>query len=675
MTRLQQILDLLVSSFEEMTHANRDLQARAEHAEQQLAQQAQELSRAKQRAEQESHHKSRFLANMSHELRTPLNAIIGFSELLEQEIFGGLNARQREYIGYVAQGGKHLLTLVNDILDLSKIEAGHTELSREWIDPALVLEAVRGSVEPLVQKQGVSLDLSVDPDVLELYVDPLRLKQILYNLLSNAIKFTPKGGKVLLRAELAGRSVLISVKDTGVGMRTEDLPRLFREFEQIQQPAGIKPQGTGLGLALSKHLVEMHGGSISVESELFVGSTFTIALPIHSVDAADRVRPSFAGTLRGTPEEPPVLVVDDDPRAVELIASILRSVGVSVVQANNAEKALTLAERLAPAAITLDLSMPGVDGFGLLTQLKGNPTTARIPVIVISVLDEASRAIQLGVSDYLVKPVLPDTLLYSLDRIGVPLHRLEGTRALLVGGDHEDLTRMEGSLRAARCEVLRAASLASDETRPPVDIAIVDLASQQLARNGGQVLDDFARASAEFPVLAVVGADAVPKGLALMALTHARALQPELLVRAVSEALELRAEPAWYRGTGLPSVNNLRAHLRKSISRSREGSRRMVLVSARVKPPPSPLEGPWMQLLWKRLRQTDFLAAVGEHHLVLVVHDPLPEEERDVGERFQTLIETILGLEVKRVKIVTYPEGYSHAETLIEASCGDDKTS
>ncbi|MET0286861.1 MAG: ATP-binding protein [Polyangiales bacterium] len=241
--------------------------------------QSAELARAKERAEQESRYKSRFLASMSHELRTPLNAIIGFSELLDQEIFGSLTARQKEYVGYVVQSGRHLLGLVNDILDLSKIEAGRMELAREWVKPRAVIDAVQGSVQPLALKQGIALALEVPDDLPDLYVDEMRFRQILFNLLSNGIKFTPSGGRVTLRATLIDDRLEMQVIDTGVGIRAEDLARLFREFERVEDSSRPKVEGTGLGLALTKRLVELHGGTIHVESKPDVGSTFTVKLP------------------------------------------------------------------------------------------------------------------------------------------------------------------------------------------------------------------------------------------------------------------------------------------------------------------------------------------------------------------------------------------------------------
>jgi signal transduction histidine kinase/DNA-binding response OmpR family regulator len=243
--------------------------------------QAIELERAKERAEQESRYNSQFLANMSHEFRTPLNAIIGFSELLDEQTMGPLNERQKEFVGYVMQGGKHLLALINDILDLSKVEAGRLQLSSEWVSAEQLVEDVRQTVRPLADKQGIMLSFKIAEGLPKFFADPMRLKQILYNLISNGIKFNHRHGKVSVELEERAGALRMDIADSGIGIREEDLSRLFREFERIEH-RGPKPEGTGLGLALTKRLVELHSGTIQVSSKPGSGTTFSVTIPLRT---------------------------------------------------------------------------------------------------------------------------------------------------------------------------------------------------------------------------------------------------------------------------------------------------------------------------------------------------------------------------------------------------------
>jgi signal transduction histidine kinase len=252
-----------------------------------------ELDKARIEAERASRSKSQFVANMSHELKTPLNAIIGFGELLQEEglaeVGATLTPKQREFVGHMVSSGRHLLTLMNDILDLSRIEAGRIDLRRELVAVADVLDAARETVRPLALKRGITLESDVPDSLPKIELDPVRITQVLYNLLSNGIKFTPKGGTVQLRAGASNNTVTIAVEDSGIGISPADQKRLFREFERIDPAVGPRSEGTGLGLALVKRLVELHSGTVQVKSELGHGSTFVVTLPTpSSAPAANR---------------------------------------------------------------------------------------------------------------------------------------------------------------------------------------------------------------------------------------------------------------------------------------------------------------------------------------------------------------------------------------------------
>ena len=379
-----------------------------------------ELERQSAALEVASQHKSEFLASMSHELRTPLNAIIGFSEVLLERMFGELNERQDDYLRDIWSSGKHLLELLNDILDLSKIEAGQMVLNRSEFDVRESLEYCLALVRERAIKQRMLLSLEVGPEVGLVNADRLRFRQVVLNLLSNAVKFTPDGGRVGVRASIRDQILVVEVADTGPGVAAEDRQRIFDAFQQgTRHPE--QTEGTGLGLTLSKRILELHGGRIWVESEAGKGSTFGFALPAGSGEPALTSVPQ-AGLDSGFPAElasgpgPTVVVVEDDRRSFDLLRVYLEAAGARVVSARDGEEGLDTVRRLSPAGVILDILLPGIDGWEVLAQLKADPDTAAIPVVVVSMLDERGRGFALGAAEYLVKPVGKDPLLAALHR-------------------------------------------------------------------------------------------------------------------------------------------------------------------------------------------------------------------------------------------------------------------
>lgn len=369
--------------------------------------------------------KTEFLANMSHELRTPLNAIIGFSEVLRDRCFGDLTTKQEEYVEDILESGRHLLTLINDILDLSKIEAGMMALERGYVD---LEDLLKRSVVMIKERAGKSrIRISVETEDLpeSVVIDERKVKQVIYNLLSNAVKFTPEGGRVGIRARGGEGEITVEVWDTGIGIAEEDRQKVFSKFEQLDSSASRKYEGTGLGLSLAKSMVELHGGRIWVESEIGRGSRFRFTLPLTREEATveedsgvrdmgdtSRVACLFKPSHVG----PRILVVEDEPGTADLCSMYLRSAGFRADTAAGGREALEKARQLRPAAILLDLLLPDMDGWEVLGRLKDDPATRDIPVVIGSIVDDRERGYALGATDYLMKPFGKNSLLATFEK-------------------------------------------------------------------------------------------------------------------------------------------------------------------------------------------------------------------------------------------------------------------
>ncbi|KQT34499.1 response regulator [Methylophilus sp. Leaf414] len=479
--------------------------------------------------------KSEFLATMSHELRTPLNAIIGFSEILRDGLIGDLADKQKVYVNDIFESGQHLLSLINDVLDLSKIEAGRMELEGEVIDVQSLLQNSLSIIKEKASTQRIKLQADLSDALGNAWLDARKVKQIVYNLLSNAVKFTPEGGQITLQASLVSREyvleqtrdipkshyspignaeqfIQIAITDTGIGIEAQDITRLFQPFVQVESTLSRRFEGTGLGLALVRKLAELHSGAVAVTSTPGEGSTFTVWLQYKTnlVDAA------LASTQTGESirqlvlsDSPHVLVLEDDDRAADLIRLQLESDNCRVTRATTAEVALALlADNSPPDLITLDILLPGMDGWEFLTTLKANPKLAHIPVVILSIVADSNRGLSLGAAQVLQKPVSADDLQTALSKLGFtkPEHNQPGAKILVVDDDPKAVEIISSHLEHTKHIVLRAyggneATHIAKLQQP--DLIVLDLMMPEI--NGFEVVENLkldAR-TAKIPIIIV----------------------------------------------------------------------------------------------------------------------------------------------------------------------------
>ncbi len=410
----------------ELAQVNHRLQAEVRQREQAqalLIEAKEDAESSRRAAEGANQAKSQFLANMSHELRTPLNAIIGYSEMLQEEAEDEGATAYIDDLKKINGAGKHLLDMINGVLDLSKIEAGKMELYLETFDVATMLANVTSTIEPLIAKNGNQLQVIAAPDLGSMQADLTKVRQSLFNLLSNAAKFT-RNGTITLRAERdsSGQTMRFAVSDTGIGMTPEQMQRLFQAFSQADGSTTRNFGGTGLGLVITRHFCEMMGGSIDVESTSDEGTTFSLTLPVQVEEAPQIVATPAPLEPRAevldavSASKPLILAIDDDAEMHDLLRRYLRDENFQLVTATNGEEGLEMARRLKPAAVTLDVMMPGVDGWAVLAELKSDPQTRDIPVIMLTMMDGKAMGYTLGASEVLTKPINRERLVEVLHK-------------------------------------------------------------------------------------------------------------------------------------------------------------------------------------------------------------------------------------------------------------------
>ncbi len=475
--------------------------------EQRITERTAELSAANQRLEHASRFKDEFLSTMSHELRTPLNAVLGFSQMLQDERHGTLNDRQVRYLKHIYQGGQHLLRLINDILDLSRIEAGRMEISLEDVMVGVAFDEVIGTLRPLALEKSQTLERSVEP-ALRVRADAFRLQQVLINLVGNAIKFTPAGGRIHLSAKADAGNVHFEVRDNGPGIPPEAQGKIFDAFYRVGNK-GSTSEGSGLGLAITRRLVELQHGAIGLKNCEPQGSCFYFALPGASAIFTS-VAPQSGATKPLTPAS--VLVIEDDAAAASLIQSQLTSFGYDVTVCLEPQRAVEIAARLKPDAITLDLIMAPVNGLEIFFELKKRAETAATPIAVITVVDDGATRAVVGADEYLIKPVERGTLLQAIRRC-LP-QAAPQSRPLLVVEDNDpmreaitELLTTEGFQVIAASDGAEARRLVK-ESHP--ELVILDLILPSVS--GFELLAEWRAnpATADLPVLVLTSKDLSP---------------------------------------------------------------------------------------------------------------------------------------------------------------------
>ena len=443
-----------------------------------------ELENEKKKADDANDTLKRFLATFSHELRAPLNAIVGFSEILTSDLDTLPREKVHDFMKNINVSGKHLQNLINDILDLSKIEAGKMELHVEAYPVSYFTESVQRVLQSALQQKNLSLAFTVSPDVDNLVVDQTRFKQILVNLVSNAIKYSNVGGTVTVVIQRVENEIAVEVRDEGIGIKPEELSKLFNAFQQASNAFG-SDEGTGLGLVITKRLLEMHGGQIWVDSEWGKGTTFRFRIPMvvagEVVDSAEKllrvanIQPAAGSSV----EKPLALIIEDNLQASKLLETYLQDAGYRTDIARDGVEGFEKAKFLKPTIITLDMILPIKDGWQVLKELKRHPICKSIPIIIVSITDEKKLGFSMGAVDYFVKPVNREEFMESLKRVPLHLKRAHHQpKVLIIDDDKTASDLIEVMLEAEGYSVIKTLrgeeGIELAQTAEP-DLVILDL--------------------------------------------------------------------------------------------------------------------------------------------------------------------------------------------------------
>jgi len=631
-----------------------ELQRRNVELEALAATLAGQLQQANHQLERVSQTKSEFLASMSHELRTPLNAIIGFSEVLLDPELNQMPQEQRaEFLGNIHRSGGHLLALINDILDLSKIEAGRLELHPEPVALNELIDGCLAIIRPLANKKRLSLEASCEPHEASVCVDQSRVKQILYNLLSNAVKFTPEGGAVRVSATgpclpapgYDGDFIEISVQDTGIGIKPEERELIFEEFRQVDQAFSRQEEGTGLGLALVRRLVELHGGRIRLDSVPGGGSCFTFTLQLQEAPAAvvlqrqpGRLPAPQPTAMASSPKGLSILVVEDEREAAELLVLQLNRAGYVVHRASDGQRALAMAKELRPFAITLDVLIPEQDGWDVLAALKSEPLTRDIPVIMVTVIDNRELGLALGAADYLVKPIRKDALVAALRRLDAWSRPGQRPVALIVDYEAGARDPLAAILTRAECQVIVAqdgAEALRIVREQPVDVVVLDLMMPGMS--GLDVVRELRSSpqTVDLPILICTGKDLTEderqqlNGQVESILSKGAGTDDILLELLQLERFYPKLADIVGGDTGRAISGNFVPHLERELSRAARHSRSFSILSGRVRPSkpatPDAIAG-LCERFAQQLRRHDVVAHDANRDLLVLLPETNPDQ-------------------------------------------------